>query len=213
MNGRASVSPKIIAKELRTFLVVEIERRTHVIATITSNPSDLIGGFQLTFSIFALLMLSFAIPFLSAKFRAKLGRRKVVACLVIMLVLIPAGLSVLMAVLLDVVLNPKQFRFVENNDQKYFADLARASDVMMMQNPLGTNDFVLIGGTNASLPKIIQDLKPSRIIVASNYAHITVGNSRMGFGISWKLDETKTNSWTMSVNGEDGSQVVYSEAR
>jgi len=184
-----------------------------MIAIITSTPSNLIGAFQLTFSIFALLMLPFASPFLSAKFRARLGRRKVVTYLVFMIAVIPAGLSVLTPVLLNVVLKPKQFRFVENNDQKYFADLARACDVVKMQNPLGTNDFVLIGGTNASLPKIIRDLKPSRITVASNHTHITVGNSRMGFGISWKLDETKTNCWTMSANGEGGSQVVYSEAR
>ena len=65
---------------------------------------------------------------------------------------------------------PDYVRFMEEKDQRYYSDLARACDLVLQQHPLGTNAtaiqivgsdvpevFIRIPGNDPSLPQIIRD--------------------------------------------------------
>ena len=102
---------------------------------------------------------------------------------------------------------------MEDKDQRYYFEFARACDSVLALYPLGTNEFIRIQGKDASVPRIIRNLHPSRITISSNRVHIMVGVTRPGFGISWEPDETKTNCWSINTFAEGLHRVAYVETR
>lgn len=119
-------------------------------------------------------------------------------------------------------------RFMEDRDQRYYSELARACDLVLKQHPLGTNAttvpvvgadtpyvFIRLPGHDPSLPQIIRDLrpKPSHITISSNRVHIMAGVSRPGFGIEWEQDELRTNVWVLRTIAEGLVRVAYEERR
>ena len=94
----------------------------------------------------------------------------------------------------------------------YYAEFARGCDSLLAQHPWGTNDFIELSGTNTQLPKIIQDLQPSKIKVSSNQVWILSQGGK--FGISWEPEtETKTNVWLLITSVESHARIVYSANR
>ncbi|MGC3958682.1 MAG: hypothetical protein QM813_12310 [Verrucomicrobiota bacterium] len=104
-------------------------------------------------------------------------------------------------------------RFMEDKNQRYYSEFARACDSVLAQHPLGTNTFICITGADPSLPKIIRDLESSRVTISSNSVHLMVGAGRGGFGILWAQNEAQTNVWTISTFAESMQKVAYTETR
>ena len=102
-------------------------------------------------------------------------------------------------------------RFIEGRDQKYYQELARACDVVFTQHPIGTNLFIQVEVTNASLPEVIRDLEPSQITIFSN--GVSVISWRKQFGLSWTEQGDDTNVWNLSVCTKGPLTIVYREKR
>jgi hypothetical protein len=79
------------------------------------------------------------------------------------------------------------FRRFMGKDPMYHAEIARACDSVMRQHPLGTNAAIVsvAGGdesillldvplSDPSLPKVIRDLRPSKITISKNRIHMIV---------------------------------------
>jgi hypothetical protein len=99
------------------------------------------------------------------------------------------------------------FRF-RHRGEAYHAKFANACDSLLQQHPLGTNRFVEVSSTGATLPPIIQDLRPSRIKVSSN--HIWILSKGGEFGIAWEpQDEVHTNAWHLRTSIESHVRTVF----
>ena len=81
-------------------------------------------------------------------------------------------------------------RFMHKS-QQYYSELAHGCDAVLAAHPLGTNEFIRIPGTDTSLPKIVRDLRPSRVTISSNRVHLMIGQGRGGFGVAWEEDEMR----------------------
>ena len=101
-------------------------------------------------------------------------------------------------------------RFMDKSPQ-YYSDLAHACDSVLAQHPLRTNDLFKVLGSDSSVPSIIRHLHPSGITVSSNRVYIMVGVR--DFGISWQLQDGRTNTWAMDTFAEGLEKVVYVETR
>jgi hypothetical protein len=103
------------------------------------------------------------------------------------------------------------FRF-RHQSERYYAEFTAACDTLLAQHPLGTNHFFELSMTDAQLPKIIQDLQPSKIKVSSNQVWILSKGGE--FGISWEpQSETQTNVWRLLTSIESHTRIVYSAKR
>jgi hypothetical protein len=177
------------------------------------------------------LMLPFASLFLSVRMRNKLGTRKVIAGLILLLVIIP----VVLAVVAPSLLKSPYIRFTEK-DQHYYAEIARACDLLLQQHTtfykhsellsqqhpktdflwMDTNnivwDMITLSGRDPTIPKTIRALHPNQILIAPNRVCICVG-VRPDCTISWGQDEIQTNSWTLTCGGEGVGESLYAEKR
>jgi len=189
-------------------------------------------AYRLLVGIFMCLMLPFASFLLFGSVRRKLGARKVIGILILLLAVIPVVLAVIVPPLLE----SPYVRFTEKN-QKYYAKIAKAcdsllqphaifykhSDSLSQQHPktyllwMDTNnvirDRMTISAQDPRLPKIIRHLHPYQIFIAPNYVCVWVGGPRPDYTINWGPDETKTNTWTLSAGGEGVWESLYSEKR
>jgi hypothetical protein len=114
-------------------------------------------------------------------------------------------------VLLNWLLDSKYRRF-KNQNPKYHADVAAACDSMLANHPLGTNQYMELSVTDASLPEIIRNLHPEKIKLSTNWVWIWVDSSRSdGLAITWEpRDEAHTNIWNLIISyGEGSSKAVY----
>jgi hypothetical protein len=193
--------------------------------------SDKAMAFRFLASVFICLMLPFASLFLSARIRNKLGKRKVITGLILLLVIIP----VVLAVVAPYLLKSPYIRFTEK-DQHYYTEIAKASDSLLQQHtifskhfePLSqqhpktdffwmdTNnvvwDMINISGQDPTLPKAIRALHPHQILIAPNRVCICIG-VRPDYTITWAQDEMQTNSWTLTCGGEGVGESLYAEKR
>jgi hypothetical protein len=133
---------------------------------------------------------------------------------ILILLSLVAGFCLIVVVTLRA-LKSDYLRFMEDKDQQYYSEFARACDSMLSQHPVGTNESIRISGDDLSLPKIVRDLqpKPSRVTISSNRVHIMAGVSRPGFGIEWQQDEMRTNVWVLRTAAEGLIRVAYEERR
>ena len=125
------------------------------------------------------------------------------------------SLAVVVSLYLLVVVAPRYlkspyFRFVDK-DQMYYAKVARACDLMLEQNPLGTNEVVHLESSNVSVPSIIRSLRPSRITISRDRVHVIVGVR--DFGMSWEAQDGDRRSWALKVYPEGPERVLYSETK
>lgn len=95
-------------------------------------------------------------------------------------------------------------------DQTYYAQVAEACDSLRKAQTIAPDAFVTMSGSEKSIPRIIRDLDPGKIIITQNAVTILVGQGRPTFGITWKQDDSSgTNLWTLSTAVEGDSKVVY----
>ena len=93
---------------------------------------------------------------------------------------------------------------------KYHSKFAEACNSMLAQNTLGTNKALYLSVADASIPKIISDLRPKNITLTSNGVFILVRSGHVGgLAVIWAQDEAQTN-WALRISNGEGSQdVVY----
>lgn len=160
------------------------------------------------FSIFLILMLPFAGPFLSRKVRAWFGSRNVKIILAMQLIIVPA----LFAGLVFTVSEPIWMRFSERILWNY-RKLTDACDSVLADHPLGTNVEIEISATDPSLPNIIKRLNPVAIRVKPHGLWMMLEHpSRAGYAVEWGQDPDNTNIWALSAGGEGVFDTVYTSA-
>ena len=101
-------------------------------------------------------------------------------------------------------------QFVER-DAAYFSQVAGACDDLRAQHPLGTNEFIKLESGDSAIPRLIQDLHPSAIIITSNCVHIRVGVR--DFGVNWEAQDGGTNLWALNVYAEGPGRTLYVEQK
>ena len=124
-------------------------------------------------------------------------------------ILILGIVGVLIAGLVFVVpsLTPQYFSFRHRNG-RYYADFTAACDSLLAEHPVGTNRFIELAVTDASIPKIVRDLRPVKIKLATNWVWILYGGG-VEFSVTWEQDETQTNAWVLSTTCESHTRTVY----
>jgi hypothetical protein len=128
------------------------------------------------------------------------------------------------------------YRRFHGRDSSYYSRLAHACDSVLSQHPIFTKhpepieqgtkfstlwidangiiwDQIKISESDPSLPKAIHALHPDKIYLAPNRVFLGFGESRSAWSITWELDETRTNTWTMQSNAEGWVRKVYTETR
>jgi hypothetical protein len=117
------------------------------------------------------------------------------------------------AVIAYLFLHPPSYRFA-HKDAAYYARFGLACDLILADHRLGTNEFLEIPATAASLPKIVQDLQPRRVLVLPHHVWIQVGVSRAdGFGVTWAQDDYFTNTWSLRIATEGLAETLYTTTR
>jgi hypothetical protein len=72
----------------------------------------------------------------------------------------------------------------------------------------------MIPVTDPSLPKIITDLRPIKIVVGDQrFWMLLVSDSRAGFGLTWDPHWDDTNIWVLHTTAESSDTVIYSARR
>ena len=95
-------------------------------------------------------------------------------------------------------------------DQSYYAQVADACESLRKTRTFANDEYVTMSGSEESIPKVIRDLHPGKIIISQAGVSILVGQGRPDFGITWRQDDAYgTNQWTLSIGNEGGSKVVY----
>ena len=84
-----------------------------------------------------------------------------------MVVALPIGFVLLMPILAQ----PGHFAF-RHRSTSYYVEFTKACDSLLAQHPLGTNKFIELPVTDASLPGIIRNVHPFRIKLAANWVWI-----------------------------------------
>ncbi len=105
-----------------------------------------------------------------------------------------------------------QYSRFQHQGDEYYSELARACDAIIAEHLVGTNRFIELTVTDSSLPKIIRDLHPLKIVVQPQRIWILHGGS-IEFGIAWEQDESRTNAWTLSTACESDVRVLYVASR
>ncbi len=100
-----------------------------------------------------------------------------------------------------------------SKDQAYYSRVADACDSLLKAKTIAPEGYVAMSGSEKSIPKIIRELSPSKIIISKTGVTILVGQGRPDFGITWKQDVLLgTNQWTLSAGTEGSSKTVYRSA-
>jgi hypothetical protein len=103
------------------------------------------------------------------------------------------------------------WRFLEK-DRRFYTEFARGCDSILKSHPVGTNKSISVEVTDSSVPKIIQELGPTKITSASNRSWMMIGESRAGFGIAWEPQpEGQTNVWAINTYAENLIRTPYVE--
>lgn len=107
---------------------------------------------------------------------------------------------------------PDSYSRFRHRSKAYYAEFAPGCDSLLAQHPLGTNRFIEVPATDATLPQIIQDLRPSKIVVSANRVWILSTGGQ--FGIAWEPeDEGQTNVWVLRTIIESDVRTVYAVKR
>lgn len=174
-----------------------------MIAAITSE------AFQLFFATFAILMLPFAIPLLSAKLRARMGPKRVVITLVTLLVIVPAILAIIVPDFLE-----SHWIALQHKSTKFYTGLAAACDSVLSQHPMGTNEAIWISVADPSLPMPIRNMHPLKIQVNSNRVWMLLdSDSHAGIALAWEPSWTNKNVWVLDISGDAPERVIYTTNR
>ena len=100
----------------------------------------------------------------------------------------------------------------KHKSPQYYAAFAKSCDSLLAQRILGTDEFVEVLVTDASLPEMIRDVHPFKIKLARDRVWILAGGTShvLGYGITWEpQDEAKTNVWALSATQESDTRVLY----
>ncbi len=117
--------------------------------------------------------------------------------------------------LLPILAHPQHFAF-RHKSAGYYVEFTKACDSLLAQQPLGTNKFIELPVTNASVPKIIREVHPFKIKLATNWVWILAwgeGHGK-GVGITWGPEnEAQTNVWVLRTTVESHTRTVYVASR
>jgi hypothetical protein len=121
------------------------------------------------------------------------------------------------------------YRGFMGQNQTYYCEIADGCDQLIIQNNKGLlkNDgpsdlkppqlypdvahTVSLSGTNKALSSLLQELHATAFWVSSNRVYVRIGPmTRYGWGIIWEQDESDTNLWRLSTNGDGLQKEVYS---
>jgi hypothetical protein len=103
-------------------------------------------------------------------------------------------------------------RRILNKNQDYYSRLATACDSLLITQPSGTDTALEISTVDQTLPTILRELHPSKIIVSSNHVWIMAGVR--DFGLLWEPQGgTNTNHWALSTVAEGSTHELYVAAR
>ena len=107
----------------------------------------------------------------------------------------------------------------EKRGAHYHMQIALACDDLLRTAPGGTSHY---SGTNHVLPLILRDLGAYSVHISKpryegntseqhSYVFITMGQSRLGYGILWSPDDLTPDGpkWRLSVADEGGSVVLF----
>jgi len=98
------------------------------------------------------------------------------------------------------------YKRFQARDKSYFVQVANDCDSILKQHPVGSAE--LRASTNApdwfdlsteSLPPILSDLHPTKIMLTTNCIWVGFGGGeQLDWGIMWhQLDEPHTNTWAL----------------
>jgi hypothetical protein len=192
---------------------------------IASITSDDVWAFRFLFAIFAILMLPFASPLMSARLRVRLGRKKVCLILFGMLVVVPGTLALIAPSLLQ-----GHWTALQHKSTKFYVHLATACDLLLQHHPSGTNEvFTIIDEvtgkavtnsvfwvtvTDPSIPKAIRDMHPIKLQVDSTRVSMLLdSDSRAGIGLAWHPMSDNTNAWVLEMYGDAPATVIFTSNR
>lgn len=115
-----------------------------------------------------------------------------------------------------------RYRRFMAKDTAYYAQVARACDAVLQENPIGSGGLQPYAGLPgsfslsaeaASLSAPIRALHPDTIILSTNRVYVGFGVGRLAWGIIWEQDKDRTNSWTLDTNADGLQKRVYAESR
>ncbi len=134
------------------------------------------------------------------------------------------ALLVVIAVVLFVLKNsfnsgPMSYLKFVNQEQAYYTNLAVACNRLWTASQIQNIEKRKIPADSLELPKVIQDLHPSEVVVYSNiriqtnvinHVSIRIGISRNGYGISWKQFDTGNGerTWELSAGNEGAGKEL-----
>ena len=103
---------------------------------------------------------------------------------------------------------PDSYSRFRHRSEAYYVEFAQACDFLIAQHPFGTNRFIEMSPTDATLPQTIRDLRPSKITVSANRVWILSKGDQ--FGIAWEpVDEAQTNIWVLRTFIESDTRTIY----
>ena len=107
---------------------------------------------------------------------------------------------------------PDSYSRFRHRSEPYYAEFSQACDSLLAQHPLGTNRFIEVSVTDATLPKMIRDLSPSKIKISANRVWILSQGDQ--FGIAWEPQgEVQTNVWALRTDIESDVRTIYTAKR
>lgn len=108
----------------------------------------------------------------------------------------------------------------KHKSNEYHAEFAEACDSVLAQHPPGTNEAIELSVSDPSLPRIITDLHPLKVVVFPNQVWILVSESHVdGLAVFWEpqwqpQNQTQTNTWNLGISsGEGPPEFVYFGSR
>lgn len=128
------------------------------------------------------------------------------------------GLVLIVAIILvgpwPLTLINRQYFAWRHKSAKYYADFTAACDYVLATHPLGTNEAVQIPITDSSLPQIITDARPLKILISpQRFWMLQVSDSHAGFGLAWEPEWGQTNVWILHTIAEGLDTVVFKASR
>ncbi len=103
------------------------------------------------------------------------------------------------------------YRRFMKHDQVYYAELARACELVRQQHPAGVDPWRELLGNDPVLPEIIRQLHADNVRVYPKRLWIGVGNDADSFAVLWEPDEVHTNTWLLMSDAYGVEKLLYSQ--
>ena len=97
--------------------------------------------------------------------------------------------------------------------QTYYLQVAQACDALILKNGPSRNE--IRGQATEHLPMILRDLKPSYVIIDTNYVMLRIGGGQMSHAIIWGCVPPDLHPWQLYLGGGDrpGNVVLFQKSK